>query len=64
MIDDLQESREPTIFNSLLALFFVSLILFVALLYRQNSLSLLAILVLAVVGGAKVWSILSNDRIR
>jgi len=59
-----QESREPTIFNSLLMLFFVGILLFVALLYRQNDLSLLAILILIVVGGAKVWSSMSPARIR
>jgi len=64
MIIEQPESREPTIFNSLLMLFFVCLFLFIALLYRQNSLSLLAILILAVTGGARVWSILSIDRIR
>ena len=59
-----QESREPTIFNSLLMLLFVGVFLFVALLYRQNDLSLLAILVLIVVGGAKAWSSMSPARIR
>jgi len=61
---DQQESREPTIFNSLLMLIFVGIFLFVALLYRQNDLSLLAILILVVVGGAKAWSIMSLGRIR
>jgi uncharacterized protein (DUF58 family) len=64
MTVDQQESREPTIFNSLLVLFFVGIFLFVALLYRQNDLSLLAILVLVVVGGAKAWSSMSLSRIR
>jgi hypothetical protein len=59
-----QESREPTIFNSLLMRLFVGIFLFVALLYRQNDLSLLAILVLIVVGGAKAWSSMSPARIR
>lgn len=59
-----QESREPTIFNSLLMLLFVGLFLFIALLYRQNDLSLLAILILIVVGGAKAWSSMSPARIR
>ena len=59
-----QESREPTIFNSLFVLFFVSLFLFIALLYRQNDLSLLAILILGVVGGAKAWSSMSPARVR
>jgi uncharacterized protein (DUF58 family) len=64
MINEQQESREPTIFNSLLMLFFVCIFLFIALIYRQNSLSLLAILVLVVAGGAKAWSSRSMDRIR
>ena len=64
MTVDHQESREPTIFNSLLILFFVGIFLFVALLYRQNDLSLLAILILIVVGGAKAWSSMSPARIR
>lgn len=59
-----QESGEPTIFNSLLMLLFVGILLFVALFYRQNDLSLLAILVLVVVGAAKVWSRMSPARIR
>ena len=59
-----QESREPTIFNSLFVLFFVSLFLFIALVYRQNDLSLLAILILGVVGGAKAWSSMSPARVR
>jgi len=64
MIVDQPENREPTIFNSLLILFFVGIFLFVALVYRQNDLSLLAILILIVVGGAKAWSNLSPARIR
>ena len=59
-----QESREPTIFNSLFMLFFVSIFLFIALLYRQNELSLLSILILIVVGGAKAWTGMSATRIR
>ena len=59
-----QESRESTIFNSLLMLFFVGILLFVALLYRQNDLSLLAILVLIVMGGTKAWSSMGPARIR
>ena len=53
------QDREPTIFNSFLILFFVVLTLFIALLFRQNDLSLLAILVLSLMGGAKAWSALS-----
>ena len=64
MAVDQQENREPTIFNSLLMLFFVGIFLFLALLYRQNNLSLLAILILIVVGGAKAWARMSATRIR
>jgi len=59
-----QESREPTIFNSLLVILFVGLFLFIALVYRQNDLSLLAILILVVMGGTKAWSIMSPARVR
>ena len=59
----LLQDREPTIFNSRLILFFVVITLFIALLYRQNDLSLLALLVLIVMGGAKVWSVLSLGRL-
>jgi uncharacterized protein (DUF58 family) len=64
MSADQQESREPTVFNSLLMRLFVGIFLFIALLYRQNDLSLLAILVLVVMSGAKIWSSLSLGRIR
>jgi len=56
---NLLQDREPTIFNSLLILFFVGITLFIALLYRQHDLSLLALLVLFVMAGSKVWSVLS-----
>jgi uncharacterized protein (DUF58 family) len=58
------ESREPTIFNSLFVLFLVGIFLFLALLYRQNDFSLLAVLTLMVVGGARTWTHLSATRIR
>jgi uncharacterized protein (DUF58 family) len=60
MAIEFEESREPTIFNSLLACFFVGILLFVALLYRQNELSLLAFLVLLVMAVTKIWSSLSH----
>ena len=41
MTVDQQENREPTIFNSLFVLLFVSIFLFIALVYRQTDLSLL-----------------------
>ncbi len=56
---NLLQDKESTIFNSRLILFFVVITLFIALLYRQNDLSLLALLILIVMGGAKVWSVLS-----
>jgi uncharacterized protein (DUF58 family) len=64
MTVDYQESREPTLFKSLLVLLFVGIFLFVALLYRQKDLSLLAILILVVVVGAKAWCSMSPARIR
>jgi uncharacterized protein (DUF58 family) len=64
MTVDYQESREPTIFNSLLMLFFVGIFLFVALLYRQMDLALLGILILVVVVGAKVWCSMSPAHIQ
>ncbi len=53
------QTKEPTIFNSMLVCFFVSILLFIALLFRQQDLSLLAILILLVMGGSKVWSTLN-----
>ena len=55
--------KEPTIFNSLLICFFVSILLFIALLFRQKDLSLLTILILLVMGGTKAWSSLNFYRI-
>ena len=63
METDLLQGREPTIFNSKLILFFVGITLFIALLYRQNDLSLLALLVLLVMAGSKIWSALSLSRV-
>lgn len=53
------QTKEPTIFNSLFVCFLVSILLFIALLFRQQDLSLLAILILLVMGGSKVWSVLN-----
>ena len=64
MTIELEESREPTIFNSLLICIFVGIFLFIALLYRQTDLALLAFLILLVVGAAKTWSSMSLFRIR
>jgi uncharacterized protein (DUF58 family) len=59
MMSELQDNREPTIFNSLLTDFFVAILLFIALLYRQGDLTLLTLLILLVVAGARAWSSLS-----
>ena len=55
--------KEPTVFNSPLICFAVTLLLFVALLSRQHDLAILAILILFLMGGAKIWSLLSLPRI-
>ena len=60
---ELEESREPTIFNSLLIRFFVGIFLFIALLYRQTDLALLTFLILLVVSAAKIWSRISPYRV-
>ena len=62
MTIELEEDREPTIFSSLLVRFFVGVFLFIALLYRQNELSLLAFLILLVMAAAKIWSRISHYR--
>jgi uncharacterized protein (DUF58 family) len=59
MTPEQDQTKEPTIFNSLLVCFFVSILLFIALLFRQQDLSLLAILILLVMGGSKAWSTLN-----
>jgi uncharacterized protein (DUF58 family) len=64
MTIELEENREPTLFNSLLVCFFVGIFLFIALLYRQNDLALLAFLILLVVSAAKTWSSMSLYRVR
>ncbi len=56
MNQEFQETREPTIFSVPLMRFMVVCALFVALLNGQNSLALLAIIVLVVVSGARLWS--------
>ena len=63
MAPEQDQTKEPTIFNSMLVCFFVSMLLFIALLFRQQDLSLLAILILLVMGVSKVWSILNFYRI-
>ncbi len=64
MTIELEECREPTIFNSLLVCIFVGIFLFIALLYRQTDLALLAFLILLVVSTAKIWSSMSLYRVR
>ena len=59
-----EECREPTIFNSLPVFIFVGIFLFIALLYRQTDLALLAFLILLVVSTAKTWSSMSLYRVR
>ena len=61
--EDPLQDREPTIFNSKLILFFVAIALFIALLFRQNDLSLLALLVLLVMAGSKMWSVLNLGQV-
>ena len=57
------QDRESTGFNSPVIWFFVAIILFVALLYRHNDLSLLAALVLLLMAGSKAWSLISLSRV-
>ena len=59
---EFEATREPTIFNSLLMCLFVGILLFIALLYRQSELSLLAFLVLLVIIATKIWSGMSHYR--
>jgi len=54
---DLQQ--EPTIFNSRLICLLVAILLFIALLYRQNDLALLSLLILLLMGSSKIWSRMS-----
>ena len=51
-----QEERVPSLFIVPLTQFFVGLFLFIALLNRQQDLAVLALLLLAVAVGAKLWS--------
>lgn len=59
MAPEQDQTKEPTIFNSLVICFFVTILLFIALLFRQKDLSLLSILILLVMGASKVWSTLN-----
>jgi len=60
---DPYQDREPTIFNSSIIIFFVATALFLALLYRRNDLALLAIVVLLIMGGSKIWGKASLSRV-
>jgi len=64
MLMEAQESRLPTIFIVPLMQFFVGILLFVALLHSQRDLAVLALLVLGVMGGARLWSRMSLSGIR
>jgi uncharacterized protein (DUF58 family) len=59
MVMESQESRLPTIFTVPLIQIFVGVLLFVALLHSQRDLAILAILVLGVMGGVRLWSRIS-----
>ena len=61
---EIEEYREPTLFNSLPICIFVGVFLFIALLYRQGELALLAFLILLVVSATKTWSSMSLYRLR
>ena len=56
---EIQENRVPTIFIVPLMQFFVGVLLFIALLQSQRDLAVLALLVLGVTGGARLWSRMS-----
>jgi uncharacterized protein (DUF58 family) len=58
------ESRPASVFISPLVEFMVGVCLFIALLYGQQDLALLAFLVLGTTIGARLWSKLSLSRIR
>jgi len=64
MVMEAQESRLPTIFIVPLIQFFVGVLLFVALLHSQRDLAVLALLVLGVMGGARLWSRMSLSGIK
>jgi len=59
MVMESQESRVSSIFIVPLIQFFVGALLFVALLHSQRDLAVVAILVLGVMGGVRLWSRMS-----
>jgi uncharacterized protein (DUF58 family) len=63
MSSEHQPDRDSTAFNSPVILFFMTIILFVALFYRLRELSLLAGLVLLLMAGSKAWSLISLSRV-
>ena len=63
MVTDLQKESESTVFNYPLILIFVTIILFIGLVFRYNDLSLLSGLVLFLMAGSKVWSLLSLSNV-
>ena len=64
MVMEAQESRLPTIFIVPLIQFFIGALLFIALLHSQRDLAVLALLVLGVMGGARLWSRMSLSGIK
>jgi uncharacterized protein (DUF58 family) len=58
---DLQ--AEPTIFTSRLTCVLVAILLFIALLYRQNDLALLTLLILLLMASCKIWSRISLAKV-
>ena len=64
MVMESQESRVPTVFIIPLMQFFVGVFLFVALLHNNRDLAVLAILVLGIMGGVRLWSRMSLSGIK
>jgi uncharacterized protein (DUF58 family) len=63
MDNETRYDSEPTVFNSFITRLAVAFLLFIALIYRQNNLALLSILVLFLVIGTKTWTRFSLSRI-
>jgi uncharacterized protein (DUF58 family) len=61
---DQSTSRLPTAFTIPLILFFVGVFLFIALLNRHRDLTVLALLILAMAAGTKIWAGFSAKKIR
>jgi len=56
MMQETQETREPTLFAVPLMMIMVAVTLFIALLNGQKALILLSIIVLIIISGARLWS--------